>query len=119
LEPATWYWILNTRVPPFDDERVRRAVALAFDRAAFGRLLSRQYATTCNVLPPAFPGYTHSCQGGSRPRLAQARKLVHASGREGAKVVVWTPAPIAFEGRYMVSLLDSLGFHASAHTVPA
>jgi YVTN family beta-propeller protein len=121
LESATWYFFLNTRVPPFDDVRVRQAVQQAFDHAAFGRLLTREYTPTCNILPPGYPGYERGCLygGGQASRLKNAKALVRASGRAGARVVVWTPTPLAFEGRYMVSLLDSLGFHASLRTVPA
>jgi peptide/nickel transport system substrate-binding protein len=124
LVPATWYFFLNTRVPPFDDLRVRQAVATAFDRGEFGHLLrahlSGQYTTTCNILPPGYPGYQRGCpyRGSESSRLSRAKALVRASGKAGARVVVWTPRPIAFEGRYMVSLLDSLGLHASLHTVP-
>jgi peptide/nickel transport system substrate-binding protein len=121
LEPATWYFFLNTRVPPFDNLAVREAVQTAFDRGAFGRLLTPEYTTTCNILPPGYPGYQRGCAyGGSEStRCAKARALVRLSGQRGARVVVWTPAPVAFEGRYMVSLLDKLGLHASLRTVPA
>jgi peptide/nickel transport system substrate-binding protein len=120
LEPATWYFFLNTRVPPFDHLAVRQAVQTAFDRGAFKRLLTPEYSTTCNILPPGYSGYQRSCPYGrsESSRRAKARALVRASGQLGARVVVWTPAPVAFEGRYMVSLLDTLGFHASLHTVP-
>jgi len=121
LEPATWYFFLNTRVAPFNDVRVRQAVQEAFDRGAFGRLLTREYAPTCNILPPGYAGYEHGCpfKGSVTSRLSNAKALVRASGTTGAHVVVWTPAPLAFEGQYMISLLDSLGFRATAHTVPA
>jgi YVTN family beta-propeller protein len=119
LEQATWYFFLNTRVAPFDDLRVRQAVQEAFDRGAFGRLLTREYTPTCNILPPGYAGYEHGCpyKGSEESRLAKAKALVRASGTTGTRVVVWTPAPLAFEGRYMISLLDSLGFRANPHTV--
>jgi peptide/nickel transport system substrate-binding protein len=119
LEPATWYFFLNTRVPPFDDVRARRAVATAFDRAAFGRLLTREYATTCTILPPGYSGYQRSCpyRGSVGARLKSAQSLVRKAGKVGARVVVWIPEPEAFQGRYMVQLLNRLGFHASLHTV--
>ncbi len=71
-------------------------------------------------MPPGYPGYERGCpyRGSASSRLSRAKALVHASGEAGAHVVVWTPTPLAFEGRYMISLLDSLGFHASLHTVP-
>jgi peptide/nickel transport system substrate-binding protein len=121
LEPATWYFFLNTRVPPFDDTRVRQAVATAFDRDTFGHLLTPEYTTTCNILPPGYSGYQRGCpyRGDALTRLEKGKALVRAAGKTGARIVVWTPEPVAVRSRYMVSLLDSLGFHASLHAVPA
>jgi YVTN family beta-propeller protein len=121
LQPATWYFFLNTRVPPFDDVRARQAVATAFDRTKFGRLLTHEYATTCNILPPGYSGYQRGCPYSGSPgaRLKRGKALVRAAGEAGAHVVVWTPEPDAFQGRHMVQLLNRLGFHASLHTVSA
>ncbi len=121
LSPGTWYFFLNTHVPPFDDIRVRQAVATAFDRDAFGHLLTAEYTTTCNILPPGYSGYQRGCpyRGDPLTRLRQGKALVRASGTAGAHIVVWTPEPDAFIGRYLVRLLEVLGFHASLHTVPA
>ena len=121
LAPATWYFFLNTRVPPFDDTGVRQAVATAFDREALGHVLTAEYTTTCNILPPGYSGYQRGCpyRGDPLARLEKGKRLVRASGTAGAHIVVWTPEPDALIGRYLVHLLDSLGFHASLHTVPA
>ncbi len=109
---GTTFFFLNTRVAPFDDVRVRRAVNAAFDREAFARLLGRQFAPTCQILPPNFPGYRPTCPfaPGGVTGLDTARRLVKSSGTAGARVTVWVPSPIAEQGRYMVSVLDSLGF---------
>jgi ABC-type transport system substrate-binding protein/DNA-binding SARP family transcriptional activator len=118
----TDYMILNVRVPPFDDVRVRRALNLALDRRAIARLFGRGGARpTCQVLPPQMPGYTRYCPYGSRPALATARRLVAASGTRGMKVVVWdTPEAGTFleEGRATVALLRRLGYRASLRLVP-
>jgi peptide/nickel transport system substrate-binding protein len=116
----TNYFFLNTRVPPFDDVRVRRAVNYAFDRQAFAQLLGRAFAPTCQILPPNFPSYRRSCQylPGGVAALDRARRLVRDSGTSGASVTVWVPAPIAVQGRYMVSVLDSLGYRARLKAVP-
>jgi peptide/nickel transport system substrate-binding protein len=116
---STSYFFLNTRVPPFDDVGVRRAVNYAFDRQAFAQLLGRAFAPTCQILPPNFPSYRRSCQylPGGLAGLDRARRLVRNSGTSGATVTVLVPAPIAVQGRFMVSILDSLGFRARLKTI--
>jgi peptide/nickel transport system substrate-binding protein len=119
LQLSTVYFFLNTRVPPFDDLRVRRAVNHAFDREAFTRL--RGGFPTCQILPPNIAGYRRTCpylQGGGARAIDTARRLVRSSGTTGARVIVWAPSPVAKEGSYMVSVLGSLGFHASLKTLP-
>ena len=115
---GTSYFFLNTRVPPFDDVRARRAVNLAFDREAFVRILGRSFAATCQILPPNLPGYRPTCPylSGELTSLDRARRLVRASGTAGTPVTVWVPSPLADQGRYMVSVLDSIGFRARLET---
>jgi peptide/nickel transport system substrate-binding protein len=121
--PRTTFAFLNTRVPPFDDARVRRAVSYAADRAAFVRAVGGpdRAQPTCQVLPPNFPGYRPYCPftlrpgpSGvwSQPDLPRARRLIAASGTRGAKVTVWVPANRRPEGRLLVTLLSQLGYRA-------
>ncbi|MFN2627090.1 MAG: BTAD domain-containing putative transcriptional regulator [Gaiellaceae bacterium] len=119
LSEATFYFFLNTRLPPFDDVRVRRAVNYAFDRQAFAQLLGTAYAPTCQILPPNSPGYRRTCPylPGGAASLDRARRLVRSSGTAGMSVTVWVPSPIAIQGRYMVSVLDSLGYRARLEAV--
>src|SRR5262249_57069432 len=67
--PAILYLFLNTRRPPFDDVRVRRAVAYAVDRRQVVQLLQGALLAqpSCQMLPPSFPGYRPYC-----PYTAQA-----------------------------------------------
>jgi peptide/nickel transport system substrate-binding protein len=116
---TTLYFFLNTRVAPFDDVRVRRAVNMAFDRETFARLVGNAAVPTCQILPPNLPGYRSTCQlprGGFRD-VESARRLVRSSGTAGAQVTVWTPSRRADEGRYLVAVLDSLGYRAGLKTV--
>jgi YVTN family beta-propeller protein len=116
---ATFYFFLNTRVSPFDDVHVRRAVNSAFDREEFARLLGRGVAPTCQILPPNLPGYHPSCERLSvgLATLESARRIIKNRGAAGHPVTVWAPVPIAHEGRFMVSTLQSLGFRARLKTV--
>jgi ABC-type oligopeptide transport system substrate-binding subunit len=60
-ELTTIYFFLNTRVAPFADVRVRRAVSIAFDREALARAVGRAGTTTCRIFPRNFPGYRPTC----------------------------------------------------------
>jgi peptide/nickel transport system substrate-binding protein len=112
-------FFLNTRVPPFDDLRVRRAVNYAFDSEASARQEGRAYVSTCQVLPPNFAGYRRSCRyapDGVRD-LGRARKLVQTAGAAGAGVTVWVPSPLTQRGRYMASVLNSIGLRAHVNAI--
>jgi peptide/nickel transport system substrate-binding protein len=111
---ATNYFFLNTQVPPFDDVRARKAVNYAFDREAFAQLLGRGFAPTCQILPPNYPSYRRACPygAGGAAGLDRGRRLVRNSGTAGGTVMVWVPAPLSGQGRFMVSVLNALGYRA-------
>jgi YVTN family beta-propeller protein len=114
---------LNTRVAPFTDVGVRRALNYAVDRAKLARLLGQDSRPTCQQLPPYIPGYQPYCpytlnpnRAGtwSAPDLAEAQALIAASGTRGTPITIWS-APgyltdFTATGRYLVSLLDRLGY---------
>jgi YVTN family beta-propeller protein len=123
---------LNTRVAPFDKLAARQAVNYAIDRntvvALNGGPLNVQ--ATCQILPPTMLGYRPYCPytiqpgtGGAwtAPNLALAQRLVKASGTLGDKVtVLWgsqgADFPSLATARYVVSVLDRLGYRASLRT---
>ena len=107
-------FFLNTRVAPFDRLAVRQAVNEAFDRKAFVRLSGRGVASTCQILPPNYPGYRRACPygPGGTAAIARARRIIRSSGQAGAAVTVWVPSPRTAQGRFYASFLDDLGFHA-------
>ena len=114
--PETEFLFMNTRVPPFDDVRVRRAVNLAFDRDLLSQRLGEYaHASTCQVLPPNTRAYRPVCP--FHGSFEEARRLVVQSGKQGQRVVVWTPTPAAEVGRYAKALLTQLGFSASLKVV--
>ena len=118
--PATEFFFLNTRVSPFDDVRVRRAIVYAFDAETYAEQAGKGYAPACRILPPGFPAYRPACPygPGGVDRLARARQLVRAVGETGTRVTVWVPAPHAARGRYMASVLRLLDFRANVRVIP-
>jgi YVTN family beta-propeller protein len=119
--PGNYYMALGTATHPFDDVRARRALNLAVDRRTIGRLFGTTGRSTCQILPPNFPGYVPYCPYDG-PDVAQARKLVSESGTAGERVTVWATADYAFGmpvpvGRYFVGLLRSLGYRARLREV--
>jgi peptide/nickel transport system substrate-binding protein len=109
---ALWFVPLNTRLPPFDDVRVRRAFNLAVDRRAPVRLFggARLAEPLCQVVPPGLPGHAPYCPYATD--LAEARRLVRESGQGGAAVTLVTddaPQSVAI-GTYLLDVLADLGF---------
>jgi YVTN family beta-propeller protein len=122
---------MNTKVPPFNDVRVRRALNFAVDRNHLVEMNGGpiEAGVSCQILTPNTNGYSRYCpytsspdEAGaySGPDLAKARRLVAASGTRGQRVDVWFfDIPIGREnGAYFVSVLRSLGYRAQLKTVP-
>jgi peptide/nickel transport system substrate-binding protein len=94
---STYYFFLNSRLPPFDDKRVREAVNYGIDKPALARLYAGELQPGCSFLPPQMPGYDEAldvedCPWGNPnepPDLEKARSLIQEAGAEGAEVVVW------------------------------
>jgi YVTN family beta-propeller protein len=117
---------LNTRVAPFNDLRVRRALNYAVDRAKLARLLGQDSRPTCQNLPPDVLGYQPYCPYTLNPSpagtwsLATGERLIASSGTRGTPITIWSgPGYMTdFTGaaRYFVSLLDSLGYPTRLRT---
>jgi peptide/nickel transport system substrate-binding protein len=134
LTTETDYLQFDTKIPPFNDPRVRQALNLAIDRAAIDRLYGgrRAATTTCQVLPPGILGYRRYCPWTRRPSadgrwrapdLARARRLVALSGTRGERVTVWGPTDGGIGGteviRYAVRALRQLGYRVGGDLHPS
>lgn len=132
VNQETLYLFLNTRVAPFDDVRVRKALNFAVDRAAIARKWggSELARPTCQLLPPGFPSYRPYCAYTTRarssaiwtaPDVGRARRLVKAAGATGVTVTVSVnaddPRKVA-TAQYIVQLLSRLGFRARLRLYP-
>jgi peptide/nickel transport system substrate-binding protein len=87
--------LLNHDRPPFNDQRVREAAALALDMPRFTAVATRGRAETANTLlpyqlnyyDPDFPGWSYD------PK--RATELIKEAGAEGAEVAINITAPDA------------------------
>jgi peptide/nickel transport system substrate-binding protein len=87
---------------------------------------------TCQLLPPYISGYKRYCPytlnpnpagAWSAPDLATAERLIAASGTRGTRITVWSAPSYLTDfttaGRYLVALLDKLGYNARVRAFPA
>jgi len=81
---GTYFYRFNTRRPPLNDVRVRRALALAVDRQAIvARILRGDQRPAHALTPPGTAGYTAAA--GIPTDLPAARQLLKEAGFEGGR----------------------------------
>jgi ABC-type transport system substrate-binding protein/class 3 adenylate cyclase len=112
--PSSDMLIIEPNSPLSRDHTARRAIAYAIDRERLHRILtsggsSLPARSTCQLLPPNFPGYRPYCPYPLEPGFA--RKLVRSSPSYGNRVSILSYDG-STTGRYFVDLLNSLGFRA-------
>ena len=73
---------LNSSAPPFNDVRVRQAVALAIDRQAMLNRRPEGKSLATGILPPGLPGYAPAQK--TYPRDVRAAKALLAQAGYGA-----------------------------------
>jgi peptide/nickel transport system substrate-binding protein len=119
IPPNLRYFFMNTRVPPFNSVMVRRAVNYAISRRWLKHLAGGLAHTTENVLPLPYASFrAHNLY---RHNLRKAIRLVRVSGYRGKRVFVWNHDVAADRPftKYLVSVLNRIGFRATEKVVTA
>jgi peptide/nickel transport system substrate-binding protein len=121
---STYYFFMNTQLPPFDKQEVREAVNLAVDSRALARLFGGRLEPSCNFLPEGLPGHEpiDPCPFGDpagEPDIEGARELIRQAGVEGAKVTAFTNNDENRPeiGQYLTDMLNEIGFDADLETI--
>ena len=91
---STYYYFLNEKIEPFDDIKVRQAVAYGIDKRAIIRIYGGLMEAGCNFLPPGMQGHQpiEPCPYGdpnAPPDVEKAKALIKEAGAEGEEVLVW------------------------------
>jgi peptide/nickel transport system substrate-binding protein len=112
----TYYYFLNNRLAPFNNQKAREAVEWGIDRNA---IINGVYGglgrPTQNFLPPDYPQYkkidTYHYD------LTKAKQLAKASGTTGQTVDVYGPNedPSKASTEYLASQLQKLGWKPKLH----
>jgi peptide/nickel transport system substrate-binding protein len=117
--PSTFYFFMNVRTPPFNNELARQAVNVAIDRPALQRLASGFLTPGCFFLPEGIVGHpTSECPYGAADGhgdIAKATQMVQQSGTAGQDITVWGEqrAPRTQYVEYYADLLNKIGYHAT------
>ncbi|POR55551.1 ABC transporter substrate-binding protein [Bosea psychrotolerans] len=117
LKDSTWYFVaFNNRKPrkPFDDVRVRKALTLAVDKAAFMNfvggdkgIVTNQIVTPGNVY---FDKASHDADAFRKLDLDQARKLLADAGVKPAEHVIEFVSWQEPYAQVVVQMVRKLGF---------
>ncbi len=88
----TWYLVFNVTKEPFDDPRVRQAVAHAIDRDAIVQaILGGTGETAVNFLPPVVWSYTDDVEAYPYDPERARELLAEAGYPDGFAVEFWVP----------------------------
>ena len=119
---STYYFFMNSRVPPFDDPKVREAVNWGIDKPGLARIFAGEVAPGCSFLPPGVPGFDEAldvedCPFGNPnepPDLEKARALIKEAGVEGMDVTVYSnnDDPSDKVGEAYADMLTKMGLNA-------
>jgi peptide/nickel transport system substrate-binding protein len=120
---SSYYFFMNSQIPPFDKKEVREALNYAVDSRALSRLFGGRLEPSCNFLPPNMSGYEEiDCPWGDPNEpgdLEKARQLIKEAGVEGDSVEVFTNNDENRPeiGQYLTDTLNKIGLDAKLTVV--
>lgn len=116
---STYYFWMNTTLPPFNSLKVRQAVNYAVDAEALERIYSGTSAATQQILPPGMPGYKKFVL---YPHdMAKAEQLIKEAKPSVRNITVWTDSesPNNEAAEYYEGVLKKLGFNPQLKIINA
>ncbi|MBI1853298.1 MAG: peptide ABC transporter substrate-binding protein [Planctomycetes bacterium] len=85
-DPSLYFLGMNTETPPFDDPRVRKAIAHAIDREAVVKVSREALTKATGLVPPGYFGYSVD-ESAIKYDPAEARRLLAEAGHpDGAGI---------------------------------
>jgi peptide/nickel transport system substrate-binding protein len=128
VAPATYLFLLDTSVPPFDHPAVREAANLVLDQRTMARAFDGELEPACSLLPPGIAGYDEEmastgCPYGDPadpPDVAAARRLVERAGATGSRVLVAgsDEEGVAEATEAYAEMLEEIGLDAETRLLP-
>jgi peptide/nickel transport system substrate-binding protein len=118
---SSFYFFMNSEVPPFDDLKVRQAVNHAIDVNAINRAQGGVLTAAHTTLPPGVPGHDPNQEDLYPFDMEKAKALIKEAGAEGEKVTVFSnPEPETQRTmEYYADVLNQIGLDAEIRNVPA
>ena len=117
LKDSNWYFVsFNNRKPrpPFDDVRIRKAIAYAIDKTAFTRFVAGDDGVVTNqVVKPGniyFDQAMHDADIHAKPDLDKAKALLAEAGVDPAAITVEFVSWQDTYAQVMVQMVRKLGF---------
>ena len=120
VQVATQFVSMNTRMKPFDNPLVRRAVNYAINKKTILRLVNGRGQVTDNWLPPAMPGYGKFSPYSYDP--AMAKKLLAQAGYPNGLSTTFYSDNLSDDPRIsqaIVAQLEAVGMHATLRVLDA
>ena len=100
---GTYYYSFNTKRPPLDNPKVRRALALAIDRESIVKNVSHHGIPTYNFSPPHFPGYQAPVMAEAKlspeERIREAQRLLAEVKADMPKGATFPPIDVMYNTR--------------------